>query len=51
LKRGKNTIRLELTGLDTKEKELDDFGLLQMALEFRSSPNRGQEPKAETGPP
>ena len=51
LKRGKNTIRLELTGLDTKEKELDDFGLLQMALEFRSSPSRGHEPKAETGPP
>jgi hypothetical protein len=51
LKRGKNTIRLELTGMATKEKELDDFGLLQMALEFRSSPSRGQEPKAETGPP
>jgi hypothetical protein len=51
LKLGKNTIRLELTGLDTKDKELDDFGLLQMALEFRSAPNRGQEPKAETGPP
>jgi hypothetical protein len=51
LKLGKNTIRLELTGLDTTDKELDDFGLLQMALEFRSAPNRGQEPKAETGPP
>jgi hypothetical protein len=51
LQRGKNTIRLELTGLNTKEKELDDFGLLQMALEFRSPPSRGKEPKAEIGPP
>jgi hypothetical protein len=51
LKPGKNTIRLELTGLNTKDKELDDFGVLQMALEFRSSPTRGLEPKAETVPP
>ncbi len=41
---GKNTIRLELTGMATDEKQLDDLGVLQMALEFRSAP----DPRART---
>ncbi len=35
---GKNSIRLELT-MATEEKQLDDFGVLQMAVEFRQAPN------------
>jgi hypothetical protein len=33
---GRNTIRLDLTGM-ADEKQLDDFGLLQLAVEFRST--------------
>ncbi len=50
LQPGKNTIRLELTGMATKEKELDDFGVLQMAVEFRSAPNRVPQPPHEPVP-
>jgi hypothetical protein len=35
LRAGKNTLRLELTGMATKAEQLDDFGVLGMALEFR----------------
>jgi len=48
---GRNTVSLQLTGMATKEKELDDLGVLQMAIEFRSTPNRVQEPPHEPGPP
>jgi hypothetical protein len=51
LRPGKNSIRLELTPLSTKENELDDFGLLQMALEFRSAPGRGRQPPHAPSPP
>jgi hypothetical protein len=46
---GKNIIRLELTGMATKE--LDDFGVLQMALEFRKAPNRVPQPPHAPSPP
>jgi hypothetical protein len=39
LRRGKNTIRLELTGTAEKEKQLDDLGVLEIALELRTPPN------------
>ena len=39
LRPGKNTIRLELTGSAEKEKQLDDLGVLEMALELRMPPN------------
>jgi hypothetical protein len=48
---GENTIRLELTGTATESKELDDFGVLQMALEFRSTPDRVPEAPHDLGPP
>lgn len=48
LRPGKNTVRLELTAMATKE--LDDFGLLQMALEFRREPDRGQQPPPASAP-
>jgi hypothetical protein len=51
LRVGKNTVRLELTGMATKSKELDDFGVLQLALEFRSTSGRVLEPPREPGPP
>jgi hypothetical protein len=51
LKRGKNTIGLELTGMATKEQELDDFGLLQMALEFRMAPGPPRGTPTGTGAP
>jgi hypothetical protein len=52
LRTGKNSIRLELTGMAANEKQLDDFGLLQMAVEFRSAPNRvPQPPHDRPGPP
>jgi hypothetical protein len=51
LRTGKNSIRLELTGMTTKENELDDFGVLQMALEFRPPPGRAPEPPHAPNPP
>jgi len=36
LKEGRNTITLELTGMARKPNELDDLGVLQSAIEFRS---------------
>ncbi len=38
LKAGRNTIRLELTGMARKAKELDDLGVLHIAVEFREPP-------------
>jgi hypothetical protein len=38
LRAGKNTVRLELTGMADKADHLDDFGLLTIALEFRRKP-------------
>jgi hypothetical protein len=35
----------------TKEKELDDLGILQMAIEFRLKPHSAPEPPREQGPP
>ena len=51
LRSGKNSIRLELTGMATDEKQLDDFGVLQMAVEFRSASIRVLEPPHEPGHP
>ena len=51
LRAGKNSIRLELTGTATDEKQLDDFGVLQMAVEFRSASIRVLEPPQEPGHP
>ncbi len=52
LRPGKNTVRLELTGETAKDKELDDLGVLQIALEFRSTSNRvPQPPQERPGPP
>jgi hypothetical protein len=49
LRSGLNTIRLQLTGMATKE--LDDFGVLQMALEFRSEPKHARPQPRAGGPP
>lgn len=48
---GKNSIRLELTGMATNEKQLDDFGLLQMAVEFPAAPRLAPQPPHEPGHP
>ena len=48
---GKNVIRLELTGMATNEKQLDDFGLLQMAVEFPAAPRVAPQPPHEPGHP
>ena len=48
---GKNSIRLELTGMANEEKQLDDFGLLQMAVEFRSTTRLAPQPPHEPGHP
>jgi hypothetical protein len=40
LRPGKNTIRLELTGSAGKENQLDDLGVLQIAIEFTDAPGR-----------
>jgi hypothetical protein len=49
LRSGKNSIRLELTADDVKQ--LDDFGLLQMAVEFRSMSKPVSQPPHEPGHP
>ena len=51
LRSGKNSIRLELMGMATDEKQLDDFGVLQMAVEFRSASIRVLEPPHQPGHP
>ena len=51
LRRARIRIRLELTGMATNEKQLDDFGVLQMAVEFRSAPSRVLQPPHEPGHP
>ncbi len=48
LKPGRNTLRLELTGMKGKAKELDDLGVLQIAVEFRMPP--AAAPRAIPGP-
>jgi hypothetical protein len=47
---GRNAVRLELTGMASKSKELDDLGILQIALEFIAKPNRDVQPSSP-GPP
>ena len=53
LRVGRNTFRLELTRMATKDQELDDFGVLQMALEFRATPmsNSGRKSLHAPNPP
>ncbi len=41
---GKNTLRLELTGMASKAEQLDDFGVLGIALDFRRKPNGASQP-------
>src|SRR5262249_21239702 len=38
LKPGKNSVRLELTGLANESRQLDDLGVLQVAIEFAATP-------------
>ena len=40
---GKNTIRLELTGAAEKDTQLDDLGVLQIALELAIPGPQGQQ--------
>jgi hypothetical protein len=47
---GKNTVGLELKGMAAEPRVLDDLGVLQIALEFRYTPNRDVHP-AQPGPP
>jgi hypothetical protein len=47
---GTNTIRLELTGMAGKPAELDDLGVLQIALEVASTPTP-EIPLPPPGPP
>jgi len=47
---GKNTVRLELTPTADRYKQLDDLGVLQIALEFAGAPNRDVQPP-QPGPP
>jgi hypothetical protein len=51
LRSGKNSIRLELTGTATDEKYLDDFEVLQVAVEFRSATIRVLQLPHEPGHP
>ena len=51
LRKGKNTIRLELTGMAAEEKQLDDFGVLQMAVEVRSVSRSAAQPPHDPGHP
>ncbi len=44
LRPGKNTLRLELTGMANKAEQLDDFGVLGIALEFRRKANAAPQP-------
>jgi hypothetical protein len=44
LRAGKNTLRLELTGMASKADQLDDFGVLGIALEFRRKGNAASPP-------
>jgi hypothetical protein len=44
LRAGKNTLRLELTGMASKAEQLDDFGVLGIALEFRRQANAAEKP-------
>jgi hypothetical protein len=44
LKAGKNTVRLELTPMASKSRELDDLGVLQIALEITRAPERDLRP-------
>jgi hypothetical protein len=44
LRAGKNTVRLKLTGMASKAEQLDDFGVLGIALEFRRKANADLPP-------
>jgi hypothetical protein len=47
---GKNTVRLELTGTADKETQLDDLGVLKMAIELlREADSKGRG--AQSGRP
>jgi len=47
---GKNTVGLELTGMAGESRALDDLGVLQIAIEFPTKPNR-DVPPGQPGPP
>jgi hypothetical protein len=49
LQRGKNTLRIELTSA-SRSKELDDLGILQIALEYSTAAARSV-PTVKPGPP
>jgi len=44
LRAGKNTLRLELTGMANKADQLDDFGVLGTALDFRRKAHAASQP-------
>jgi hypothetical protein len=48
---GKNTLRLELTGMANQAKELDDIGVHQIALEFAAVQKAAPQPAARPGSP
>jgi hypothetical protein len=47
---GKNTVRLELTGMVSKPNQLDDLGILQTAIEFAATPSRSPQPPQASTP-
>jgi hypothetical protein len=47
---GKNSVALELTGMFSKPTQLDDFGVLQLAIEFAKTPSRSPQPPRATTP-
>jgi hypothetical protein len=51
LRPGKNTIRLELTPTASKPKQLDDIGVLQIALEFGAAEKPAAAPPRQPGSP
>ena len=48
---GKNTVRLELTGMADKSKQLDDLGVLRIALEFTLARRIVTFNRHQPGPP
>ena len=47
---GKNTVALELTGMANKPTQLDDLGVLQIAIEFANTPSRSPQPPQASAP-
>jgi hypothetical protein len=50
LRVGKNTLTIELTGMANKPNQLDDLGVLQIAVEFAEAPSRSPLPPPASAP-